>query len=92
LTSAVGSAAVRGVPAHLRGLARLAAGVGALAASVEVFGWMLRHAGHPLASALARPGHELQRRFVTAEPTPEQLEVADAALEECLRLESGRVG
>jgi uncharacterized protein YqhQ len=88
-TSAVGSLAVRGMPPHLRGLARLVAGVGALAASVEVFGWMLRNAGHPVANALARPGHELQQRFVTAEPTPEQLEVADAALEECLRLESG---
>jgi uncharacterized protein YqhQ len=33
------------------------------------------------------PGHELQHRFVTAEPTPEQLEVANLALEECLRLE-----
>jgi len=88
VTSAVGSLAVRGAPPHLRGLARLAAGVGALAASVEVFGWMVRHAGHPLASALARPGHELQQRFVTAEPTPDQLEVAEAALAECLRLES----
>ena len=35
-----------------------------------------------------RPGHELQHRVLTAEPTPEQLEVANAALAECLRLES----
>ena len=41
-----------------------------------------------LARALAWPGHELQQRVLTAEPTPEQLEVAEAALAECLRLES----
>jgi uncharacterized protein YqhQ len=48
----------------------------------------VRNDRHPLARALAKPGHELQHRFVTAEPTPEQLEVAEAALQECLRLES----
>jgi uncharacterized protein YqhQ len=62
--------------------------VGAIAASLEIFSWMVRNDGHPLARALAKPGHELQHRFVTADPTPEQLEVAEAALRECLRLES----
>jgi uncharacterized protein YqhQ len=51
---------------------------------------MVRNDGNPLARALAKPGHELQHRFVTAEPSPEQLEVAEAALQECLRLESAR--
>ena len=48
---------------------------------------MTRHPGHPLAKALARPGHELQHRIATAEPSPEQLEVAEAALAACLELE-----
>jgi uncharacterized protein YqhQ len=61
--------------------------VGAVAAAVEVFSWMVANDKHPLARALARPGHELQQRLVTAEPSPEQLEVAEAALAECLRLE-----
>jgi uncharacterized protein YqhQ len=39
---------------------------------------------------LARPGHELQHRLATEEPTPEQLEVAEAALQACLELEGGR--
>jgi uncharacterized protein YqhQ len=51
---------------------------------------MLRHPDHPASRALAWPGHELQRRFLTAEPSPEQLEVAEAALAECLRLEQQR--
>ena len=54
--------------------------------------WMVSNPRHPLARALARPGHELQQRFVTAEPTAEQLEVAEAALAECLRLESREDG
>ncbi len=87
LTSAVGGAVASKAPQELRSLARAASMLGALATSVEIFGWMLRHADNPVAQALARPGHELQQRFVTAEPTEKQLEVAQAALAECLRLE-----
>ncbi|MDQ2911432.1 MAG: DUF1385 domain-containing protein, partial [Actinomycetota bacterium] len=71
----------------LRTPARLTAQLGALAASTEIFGWMARNPEHRLSRALARPGHELQHRLATAEPTPEQLEVAQAALEACLELE-----
>jgi uncharacterized protein YqhQ len=92
VTTAAGSALASRAPAYLRPAARLAAGVGALAAAVEVFSWMVANQKHPLARALARPGHELQHRLVTAEPSPEQLEVANAALTECLRLESGQDG
>ena len=53
---------------------------------------MTRNPGHPLAKALARPGHELQHRLATAEPSPEQLEVAEAALAACLELEGGDEG
>ena len=67
--------------------ARRSSSIGAVGAAVEVFAWMTRHPGHPLAKALARPGHELQHRIATAEPSPEQLEVAEAALAACLELE-----
>ena len=40
-----------------------------------------------LSRALAQPGHELQHRIATAEPTPAQLEVAEAALAACLEPE-----
>jgi uncharacterized protein YqhQ len=87
ITTAIGNLLAARVPIHLRGTARLLAGVGALAASTEIFGWMLRHPDAAVSRALAKPGHELQHRLATAEPTPEQLEVAEAALRECLRLE-----
>jgi len=87
-TTAVGSALAARAPRHLRPLARVAAGIGSVAAAVEVFSWMVANERHPVARVLARPGHELQQRLVTAEPSAEQLEVANAALAECLRLES----
>jgi uncharacterized protein YqhQ len=89
LTTAVGNAFASRAPERLRSPARLAASAGALALSTEIFGWMVRNPDQPLARALAWPGHELQHRLATAEPTPEQLEVAEAALQACLELEDG---
>ena len=86
-SSAVGGALASRAPAHLRGPARAAAQLAAVAASTEIFSWMVRNPESRLAQALARPGHELQHRLATAEPTPEQLEVAEAALAACLELE-----
>jgi uncharacterized protein YqhQ len=86
-SSAVGGALASRAPLHLPGPARVTAQLGALAASTEIFAWMVRNPGNRLAKALARPGHELQHRFATAEPTREQLDVAEAALGACLELE-----
>jgi uncharacterized protein YqhQ len=71
----------------MRKPASLVASLGAFAASTEVFGWMTRNQGHPVAKLLAWPGTELQSRFATAEPSPQQVEVAQAALDACLELE-----
>jgi uncharacterized protein YqhQ len=87
--SAVGNVLASRAPAHLRGPARAASTLGAVGTAVEVFAWMTKHPNHPLAKALARPGHELQHRIATAEPSPQQLEVAEAALAACLELENG---
>jgi uncharacterized protein YqhQ len=88
-TMAVGNALAARAPAHMRSAARGAATLGAVAASTEIFNWMVRHPDNRLSKALAKPGHELQHRLATAEPTGEQLEVAEAALAACLRLEDG---
>jgi len=86
-TTAVANTLATRAPDHLRAPARLAAQLGAVAASTEIFGWMVRNPDRKLARALAKPGHELQHRLATAEPTPEQVEVAEAALAACLELE-----
>ena len=86
-TATAGNILASRAPQRLRPAARAAAAVGALAASTEIFSWMQRNPDHALARALGRPGHEFQHRLATAEPTPEQLEVAEAALRACLELE-----
>jgi uncharacterized protein YqhQ len=88
LTTALGNIAADRVPRRLRNPARAIAGLGAVVASVETFGWMSRNPAHPVSRLLAKPGHELQHRFGTREPTAAQLEVAEAALHACLELES----
>ena len=87
-TSAAANAVTASVPARYRSPARVAASLGALAAATELFGWMVRNPDKKLARALAKPGHELQHRYATKEPSPEQVEVAEAALRACLQLET----
>jgi uncharacterized protein YqhQ len=74
-------------PAGTRQLARLVGTAGAIGGSVEIFSWVARNPSHPVARVLARPGFELQRRLSTAEPSDDQLEVANAARDACLALE-----
>ena len=88
LTSACASALAARAPARARPAARAIGAIGAVGAAVEVFAWMGRHPHHPLSRALARPGHELQTRVSTEEPSVAQLEVAEAALAACLGAEA----
>jgi uncharacterized protein YqhQ len=89
-TTAAANAVASTAPPRFRGHARAAASLGAIAASTELFGWMVRNPENKLARALAKPGHELQHRYATKEPSPQQVEVAEAALHACLELEASR--
>ncbi len=88
LTSTAAAALAARAPATVRPAARALGALGAMGAAVEVFAWMGRHPRHPLARALSRPGHELQARVSTAEPSAAQLDVAQAALDACLAAEA----
>ena len=88
--TAVGNVLVSRLPASRRGPARLVASVAAMGAATEAFAWMTRHRDHPLAKAMQRPGYELQRVAATREPSSEELEVAETALHEVLRLEGAQ--
>jgi len=90
VTSAAGNVLAGLAPERHRRQAQAAAQIGAIAAATEIFGWMTRHPDNLLARALGKPGHELQHRFSTAEPSAQQLEVAEAALKACLKLEHAR--
>ena len=56
-------------------------------AAVELFAYAERNPGSPVGRAVHGPGHEIQRLVSTREPTPEQMEVGVAALDEILRAE-----
>jgi uncharacterized protein YqhQ len=87
IATVLAGAAAELVPTRHRTTARLVGAIGAVGAAVEVFGWMGRNPDTRLSRALARPGTELQRRLSTSEPSPEQLEVAEAALQAVLDAE-----
>ena len=69
--------------------ARGLAGLASVSAAVELFAYAERSPDSPLGRGIHAAGHEIQRVLSTAEPTPEQLEVGSAALQEILSAESG---
>lgn len=88
VTSTASNMLLRRWGAERNPLAVLLAGLVSIGSAVELFSWMAQHRGHPLAELLRTPGIEVQRLFTTREPSGEQLDVAEAALRELLRVES----
>ena len=86
-TSLATSLVLRAAGRERQPLATFVAGLVSIGTAMELFAWMARHPRHPLARTLGRPGLEMQRVFTTSEPTADQLDVADMALKELLRLE-----
>jgi hypothetical protein len=86
-TSTMGNLVLSRLGKEKNPLAVLVAGLVSIGSAVELFAWMSRHQGHPLADLLRAPGLRVQKVFTTREPTSEQLDVAQAALAELLRLE-----
>ena len=87
LTNLAGGLVLRAAQRDNDPLATLAMGLVSLGSAFEIFSWMARHRGHPLADLLRAPGLTIQRVLTTREPTGEQLDVAQSALGELLRRE-----
>jgi uncharacterized protein YqhQ len=87
VTSTLGNLVLARVGKDRNPAAVLVAGLVSIGSAVELFSWMARHQGHPLAELLRSPGVQVQKLFTTREPSSDQLDVAQAALEELLRLE-----
>ena len=87
LLSAGGTVLLERLVENPSNAARGGVALGGASIAVEMFAWSDRHHGDPLAKAFHTPGREIQRHWATKEPTPEQLEVAGAALAEILRVE-----
>lgn len=69
-------------------LARALVALGGAGAAVELFVYAERRPEAAVSRAVHTTGHEIQRRVSTREPTPQQLEVGIAALNELLTTES----
>ena len=69
-------------------LAAAAAAVAGLGLALEALRWANQHGDTMLARLMLSPGRMIQKRLTTTEPTPEQLEVGERALEELMRLEN----
>jgi hypothetical protein len=87
VTSIATNLVLRAAGQERKPLATFLAGLVSIGTAMELFSWMARHQGHPLARTLRRPGIEMQRLFTTSEPSEDQLDVAHLALQELLRLE-----
>jgi uncharacterized protein YqhQ len=87
-----GAALLRRLSAKPGRVAQGAVSLASISAAVEVLAWSERHADSALARLLRAPGHELQRRLGTREPTADQLEVGRAALDAVLAAERAATG
>lgn len=88
-TNVAGHVALRRITRRPGPLTMLAGAMLSTGLAFELFRWMSRHPGSKVAAGLSQPGRLLQQFFTTREPSPDQMEVARAALAEILRLESG---
>ena len=87
LTNLAGGLVLRATGRDDEPLSTLLVGLVSLGSAFEIFTWMARHRGHPLADLLRLPGVTIQRVFTTREPTGAQLDVAQSALGELLKRE-----
>jgi len=87
VTTVASNLVLRAAGRERQPVATFVAGLVSIGTAMELFSWMARHQDHPLSRTLRRPGIEMQRLFTTSEPTVDQLDVADLALQELLRLE-----
>ena len=86
--SVAGQILVEGALERPGSVARGAASLAATGAAVEVFAFAERRPETAVSRAVHGTGHEIQRLISTREPTPEQLDVAEVAVVELLRIEN----
>jgi Protein of unknown function (DUF1385) len=86
-TTIAANALLRGKSGRMAPAAQALAGAVSLGAALEALRWATRHGDSLAARVMMSPGRLVQRTLTTSEPTPDQLEVAQRAMKELLRLE-----
>ncbi len=79
---------LRGKSGRMTPTTQAVAGAVSLGAALEALRWATRHGDSLAARVMMSPGKLIQRTLTTSEPTPDQLEVAERAMKELLRLEA----
>ena len=79
---------LRGKSGRMSPAAQAVAGAVSLGAALEALRWATRHGDSLAARVIMSPGRLIQKTLTTSEPTPAQLEVAERAMKELLRLEA----
>jgi uncharacterized protein YqhQ len=85
------NAVMRGKSGRMSPVSSVAAGAVSLGAALEALRWAIKHGDSLAAKVLISPGRIIQKTLTTSEPTPQQLEVAERAMKELLRLEAAAV-
>ncbi len=91
LTTIAANALIRGGSRRMTPAASAAATAVSLGAALEALRWATRHGDSLAARVLMSPGRIIQKTLTTSEPTTQQLEVAERAMKELLRLEAAGV-
>lgn len=89
VTTLAGNVVMRRLVKRPSPLAALVSGLVSLGSALEIFRWTVRRPDTLLARGFSRSSYLLQHFLTTREPSREQMEVARAALDELLRVESG---
>ena len=87
-TTIAANALLRGKSGRMTPAGSALAGAVSLGAALEALRWATRHGDSLAARLLMSPGRIIQKTLTTSEPTPQQLEVAERAMKELLRLEA----
>jgi hypothetical protein len=91
-TTIAANALLRGKSGRMAPAAQALAGAVSLGAALEALRWATRHGDSLAARVMMSPGRLVQKTLTTSEPTPDQLEVAQRAMKELLRLEAAAAG
>jgi Protein of unknown function (DUF1385) len=82
------NALIRGKSGRMSPVGSVVAGAVSLGAALEALRWATRHGDSLAARVLLSPGRIIQKTLTTSEPSSDQLEVAQRAMEELLRVEA----
>ena len=91
LTTIAANALIRGKSRRMTPAGSAVATAVSLGAALEALRWATRHGDSLAARLLMSPGRLIQKTLSTSEPTVQQLEVAERAMKELLRLEAAGV-